>query len=282
MGLNIQNELQHYGMPRRSGRYPWGSGDRPYQGEITKKVIRKAEKGRERNESFNKDHILKSGTIIHRSTQNKDEKDDSNPKYVTYLSPERNLYRGGGVANFNPEQKLYERTMVLKKDLNIASLDTIKEVSNRISKDPKILKESVKYYYDMIYPEDSVFRQEMTYVWKTGQSSKKLWNDFVDRSYEEVKNQPIHEGFSIMMASLGRNNSLKEKIISELKKEGYNAMQDLAGVKSRLTIEGIDPLIIFNPNDVLENIDIKEVSEKEIKKSGKEYDNWRRKATHNF
>ena len=24
-------ELMHYGMPRRSGRYPWGSGDDPYQ-----------------------------------------------------------------------------------------------------------------------------------------------------------------------------------------------------------------------------------------------------------
>ena len=23
--------LMHYGMPRRSGRYPWGSGDDPYQ-----------------------------------------------------------------------------------------------------------------------------------------------------------------------------------------------------------------------------------------------------------
>ena len=23
--------LMHYGMPRRSGRYPWGSGDNPYQ-----------------------------------------------------------------------------------------------------------------------------------------------------------------------------------------------------------------------------------------------------------
>lgn len=24
-------DILHYGMPRRSGRYPWGSGDRPYQ-----------------------------------------------------------------------------------------------------------------------------------------------------------------------------------------------------------------------------------------------------------
>ena len=27
----ISEELMHYGMPRRSGRYPWGSGDDPYQ-----------------------------------------------------------------------------------------------------------------------------------------------------------------------------------------------------------------------------------------------------------
>ena len=24
-------ELMHYGMPRRSGRYPWGSGEDPHQ-----------------------------------------------------------------------------------------------------------------------------------------------------------------------------------------------------------------------------------------------------------
>ncbi len=28
---NNDNELMHYGMPRRSGRYPWGSGKDPYQ-----------------------------------------------------------------------------------------------------------------------------------------------------------------------------------------------------------------------------------------------------------
>ncbi len=25
------NELMHYGTPRHSGRYPWGSGENPYQ-----------------------------------------------------------------------------------------------------------------------------------------------------------------------------------------------------------------------------------------------------------
>ena len=27
----LTDELMHYGMPRRSGRYPWGSGEEPYQ-----------------------------------------------------------------------------------------------------------------------------------------------------------------------------------------------------------------------------------------------------------
>ena len=28
---NYEDVLEHYGMPRRSGRYPWGSGENPYQ-----------------------------------------------------------------------------------------------------------------------------------------------------------------------------------------------------------------------------------------------------------
>lgn len=30
-GVEVNGELLHYGMPRRSGRYPWGSGEDPYQ-----------------------------------------------------------------------------------------------------------------------------------------------------------------------------------------------------------------------------------------------------------
>lgn len=32
------NIIKHYGKPRRSGRYPWGSGDDPYQSEQRKNV----------------------------------------------------------------------------------------------------------------------------------------------------------------------------------------------------------------------------------------------------
>ena len=31
--VDDEESMMHYGMPRRSGRYPWGSGDDPYQGQ---------------------------------------------------------------------------------------------------------------------------------------------------------------------------------------------------------------------------------------------------------
>ena len=31
MNYIAEDILMHYGIPRRSGRYPWGSGDDPYQ-----------------------------------------------------------------------------------------------------------------------------------------------------------------------------------------------------------------------------------------------------------
>lgn len=45
-----ETELYHYGKPRRSGRYPWGSGDRPYQsgGSI---IVRKSKKKSKNNDS---------------------------------------------------------------------------------------------------------------------------------------------------------------------------------------------------------------------------------------
>lgn len=33
-GCGTDDALEHYGMPRRSGRYPWGSGDDPYQHNV--------------------------------------------------------------------------------------------------------------------------------------------------------------------------------------------------------------------------------------------------------
>lgn len=57
-------ELMHYGMPRRSGRYPWGSGKEPYQhsGDWLSRVETLKKKGLDQKEiikqmnAYNKDH----------------------------------------------------------------------------------------------------------------------------------------------------------------------------------------------------------------------------------
>ena len=45
----MNNELEHYGVPKRSGRYPWGSGDRPYQGDNEKVSLQRERKNALKN-----------------------------------------------------------------------------------------------------------------------------------------------------------------------------------------------------------------------------------------
>ena len=56
--ITYDDELYHFGIPRRSGRYPWGSGDRPYQG-MSRSEIKEArkEKERQKNISVGRDRL---------------------------------------------------------------------------------------------------------------------------------------------------------------------------------------------------------------------------------
>ena len=65
--MNDVNELYHYGTPRHSGRYPYGSGKRPYQGEKHDVIPL--------NEYRDKEHKLQyknSGNDIYKSLSDKE------------------------------------------------------------------------------------------------------------------------------------------------------------------------------------------------------------------
>ena len=51
MNSIVEDILMHYGMPRRSGRYPYGSGENPYQhsGDFLSRVQELKKKRNERN-----------------------------------------------------------------------------------------------------------------------------------------------------------------------------------------------------------------------------------------
>lgn len=63
----VEDMLMHYGMPRRSGRYPWGSGDNPYQhsGDFLSRV----EELKKQNFTFTDENgkIYKGDTAIAKS-----------------------------------------------------------------------------------------------------------------------------------------------------------------------------------------------------------------------
>lgn len=56
--MTDEEYLEHYGMPRRSGRYPWGSGDEPYQN--TRDFIGRVDEMRKNNFTY----VDKKGNIL--------------------------------------------------------------------------------------------------------------------------------------------------------------------------------------------------------------------------
>lgn len=96
-----QDELYHYGIPKRSGRYPYGSGERPYQGEsqktrssfLSKKKSKKSKQTKEKKELTEKQkkEILKSPTKLY--------------KYKEHFSREE---IDSAMKNFKWEKELYE------------------------------------------------------------------------------------------------------------------------------------------------------------------------------
>ena len=78
------------------------------------------------------------GTTMYRSTVNANESTTGH-KYVTYLPPDRDMYRGSYVSKLksnagkSEDAKVYENTYVLKNDLKIPSREDVKNVINELN-----------------------------------------------------------------------------------------------------------------------------------------------------
>lgn len=91
--------LYHYGIKRRSGRYPWGSGKRPHQGEASRSSNNKQK----------------------RKTERKERKEGIRKVYAEYkkLSDEVwETYKDARLAKKAHNLDEYERIIELRKKLN--------------------------------------------------------------------------------------------------------------------------------------------------------------------
>lgn len=96
--------------------------------------------------------------------------------------------------------------------------------------------------------------------------------------------------FDIKVGSFGTSEYTKNKLLKELKKLGYDAMIDHAGIGRVGTTgpdgkriysdqQGIAPLIIFDKDDLLEEISTNRVNDEEQASSRRKYMDWYRSLT---
>lgn len=226
---------------------------------------------------------IKAGTKMYRSTVDANES-TTGSKYVTYLPPDRDMYRGAyadGLRAYRgkkPSDPIYEKTYKLKKDLNIPSRETVQRVSEKVRSSESGKKAAVEMGQAFVknYLGENRYSTYSAVAAKLGRAPKDISEyrkevsnfqreaakNFVNR----VKDMNTNDYFKSLTDSFGSSTYNRNLVISELKKMGYNAMVDEAGVGGgtqegqRRNREGVDPLIIFDGDDALEEIGTKSVS----------------------
>lgn len=248
-------------------------------------------------------HTIKKGTKMRRVTVDANES-LSGHKYVTFLPVDRDLYRGSYANRIkensgkSKSDKVYENTYKLKQDLKIPSRDEVKQVIKDLrdrDKGNKIAIENGKAYCNIFLNQkngDSYYDElENYFMVKNKQmpddydkahreAVKGTINKFVDR----YKNQPIDSLFRDTVTSFGVSESNRSAVINELKKRGYNAMVDEAGVGGNTVWnprEGVEPLIVFDGDSSLKRTKSKEIDGKTSSRAFKRYRDWYVKANEN-
>ena len=226
---------------------------------------------------------IKAGTKMYRSTVDANES-TTGSKYVTYLPPDRDMYRGAyadGLRTYRgkkPSDPIYEKTYNLKKDLNIPSRETVREVSEKVRSKSDGKKVAIEI--GMAYAKNfwgatrySTFEAITSKLGRDPKDAKEYKKEVlklqteIGRDYaNRVKDMNVNDYFRSLTDSFGSSTYNRNLVISELKKMGYNAMVDEAGVGGgtyrghRRMREGVDPLIIFDGDDALDEIKTEQVS----------------------
>lgn len=280
--------LEHHGIKgqewgvRNGPPYPLDAGERKKVHKQQKELNKRVAKG-ERDDSFRKKRTIPAGTIMYRTTAGTDD-NTSGMTYVSYLESDRNHYKGGWIRQTAKSDKAYEHEYQLKKDLVIPSRDEVAEVINElVNKDEKTIYQTVDTHLKMMMENMPDVKYYLTVDELTGKYSEKKYRESVEKSIQAYKNMTPNELYFYAAQTLGLNQELKNSVVKELSKRGYNAMTDEASVggQNGWAREGSDPLIIFEGASSLYKSSTKEISRKDEQKALGNYQKWQRKANRN-
>lgn len=272
-GKNV-SELYHYGIKRRSGRYPWGSGERPFQ-SANARESKKLIEATKRSKIYRSERKIPKGTKIYRTTLNPNEK--LNTASVSYLEPDRNKYKTQ-ISNRDRTKTSYERELVLTEDLKLPSRQHLKNVVNdEIKKDPTLLDDAIKSAATRRIPKGD---PEYDYMMEESiYSEKETYRRYLQKNIDYVRSQPLDDRFASLVESFGDENRLRSIVIDNLKESGYNGMVDEHGVGVwRNVAKGADSIIIFDMNKSTKPVNTKELTKEDKEKANDDYYDWARKA----
>lgn len=232
--------LIHYGTPRHSGRYPWGSGENPYQNE--RKSLKK---GSIRNtvsvdKKFEK--RIQKGKISKLYTYDPDNKWDKSVyegPFSYYLTALRYGYR----------KKVKSHKLEVKEDLKLASREERKKVFNDMLDNPEERDEivkTIKHVQKMTPPPEYLdayikeYPNDTTYPWM-----KRIAQADFDK--KDIDRDVAYDAFTRVLDSPDMYRSVNHYIDYMSKK--YDAMIDDNNFD--IYNKAHDPVIIFKVNEKL-------------------------------
>ena len=254
----------------------------PREKKLADKQIKSANKELSkgiRSDRYRQAHTIPKGTTIYRTTDSAI--DDSEQKYVSYLEADRNHYKGGWIRQNGKTGEAYEHQYVLVEDVKVPSRDELSKVINDVMhKNPDLIKGTIEKWVDVAIPPNSWAR--LSYFSNDEGSVDENVKKFVNDSVKKWGDKTPDEAYYYTAQTLGLNKPVKDKVITELSKRGYNAMTDEASVggQNGWAKEGGDPLILFN-NDMLKSVSTKKISKKEEQKALNEFSKWSNKVRSN-
>lgn len=220
----MTNTIVHYGVKRKSGRYPWGSGERPYQNSPNPNLRTAVRKGEYVQNVSNRPRELKNAPI-----------------YISYTDADNKFYRthhiSGQYFRYG-DDKAFINKMKAKKDIRVPTGQEVlriydKAYSNNRESVIRTLKEKTK-------PE---YFQTILRIFENGYFTEQDFEKYLDA----------------MPRMMYYNENFRKDVIKELKRIGANAIKDYedfhgtdkwTSSKSRVD----DPLIIVEGKKMLEQM----------------------------
>lgn len=261
------NEIFHYGMPRRSGRYPWGSGNRPFQRadliSPSKKILEKSIKKKtevanylgfnqtkkevkpKESINLNEKTTIKSGERVQHITGVNIEKIKKGQLYITADEYDNKLYEaflGGKLKSigYTPMKAI----LTLSEDLKAPSANEQYDIfQSMLKKDPDKIYNSLSEYL----------------VGKEKFSSK----EEAERNLKTRKTTDLYIEFTNSFETSGTSQG---EFYKELKSRGYNAILDEHDRLGSWML-GKKPLIMMDAINSIGNLKIEYLTDSDLVKA---------------